>query len=76
MTEKEWNKIHLGSIVEYTTFNLGKYLFGGMLYGGYNDCHRVEVLGIRADKKIFCKKDGDYKPRWHSIKNFDLVEEK
>jgi len=75
MTRDEWNKIHLGSIVEYSTFNITRFIFGGMLYGGNYDFHRTEVLGIRADKKIFCKKENSKKPKWYSIKNFNLVED-
>ena len=44
MTEKEWKKVHLGSIVEYSTFNLASFIFGGLIYGGYHDFHRTEVL--------------------------------
>ena len=29
MTEKEWEKVHLGSIVEYSTFNLLSFLTDG-----------------------------------------------
>lgn len=35
MTEKEWEKVHLGSIVEYSTFNLASFIFGGLIYGGF-----------------------------------------
>ena len=31
MTEKEWEKVHLGSIVEYSTFNLASFIFGGLI---------------------------------------------
>ena len=51
MTEQEWKNIRLGSIVEYRVFNLSDYIFGGLIYGGYYEFHRTEVLGIRADKK-------------------------
>ena len=44
MTEKEWEKVHLGSVVEYSTFNLASFIFGGLIYGGYHDFHRTEVL--------------------------------
>ena len=54
MTEQEWGKVHLGSIVEYNTINWARLLFGGLIYGGYHNFHRTEVLGIRADKKICC----------------------
>ena len=75
MTEKEWKKVHLGSIVEYSTFNLASFIFGGLIYGGYHDFHRTEVLGIRADKKIYCKLDGKKKPRWYNIDGFKLIDE-
>ena len=75
MTEKEWEKVHLGSIVEYSTFNLASFIFGGLIYGGYHDFHRTEVLGIRADKKICCKLDGKKKPRWYNINGFKLIVE-
>ena len=71
MTEKEWKKVHLGSIVEYSTFNLASFIFGG-----YHDFHRTEVLGIRVDKKIYCKLDGKKNPRWYNIDGFKLIEEK
>ena len=70
MTEKEWEKVHLGSIVEYSTFNLASFI-----YGGYYGFHRTEVLGIRVDKKIYCKLDGKKKPRWYNINGFKLIEE-
>lgn len=75
MTRKEWEKVHLGSIVEYTTFNLGNFIFGGLIYGGYYDHHRTEVLGMRYDKKIYCKLDGKKSPRWYNIGRFKLIEE-
>ena len=75
MTEKEWEKVHLGSIVEYSTFNLASFIFGGLIYGGYHDFHRTEVLGIRVDKKIYCKLDDKKKPRWYNIDGFKLIEE-
>ncbi|WP_303953626.1 hypothetical protein [Streptococcus vestibularis] len=75
MTEQEWGKVHLGSIVEYNTFNLANFIFGGLIYGGYHDFHRTEVLGIRVDKKIYCKLDGKKKPRWYNINGFRLIEE-
>mgnify|MGYP000793773840 CR=1 FL=1 len=75
MTEKEWGKVHLGSIVEYNTINWARLLFGGLIYGGYHDSYRTEVLGIRADKKICCKLDGKKKPRWYNINGFKLIEE-
>ena len=34
MTEKEWEKVHLGSTVEYSAFNLLSFLTGGLIYGG------------------------------------------
>ena len=74
MTEKELEKVHLGSIVEYSTFNLASFIFGGLIYGGYHDFHRTEVLGIRVDKKIYCKLDGKKKPRWYNIDGFKLIE--
>ena len=74
MTEKELEKVHLGSIVEYSTFNLASFIFGGLIYGGYHDSYRTEVLGIRADKKICCKLDGKKKPRWYNINRFRLIE--
>ena len=76
MTEKEWKKVHLGSIVEYSTFNLASFIFGGLIYGGYHDFHRTEVLGIRVDKKIYCKLDGKKNPRWYNIDGFKLIEGK
>ena len=76
MTEKEWEKVHLGSIVEYSTFNLASFIFGGLIYGGYHDFHRTEVLWIRVDKKIYCKLDGKKLPRWYNIDGFKLIEEK
>lgn len=75
MTEKEWEKVHLGSIVEYDTINWVRLLFGGLIYGGYNDSYRTEVLGIRADKKIYCKFNSKKSPRWYNIKGFKLIEE-
>lgn len=75
MTEQEWKNIHLGSIVEYRVFNLLSYLFGGLIYGGYYEFRRTEVLGIRADKKIYCKLDGKKKPRWYNADRFKLIEE-
>ena len=75
MIEKEWKKVHLGSIVEYSTFSLVNFIFGGFIYGGYYDFHRTEVLGIRVDKKIYCKLDGKKKPRWYNIDRFKLIEE-
>lgn len=75
MTEKEWEKVHLGSIVEYRTFNLASFLFGGLIYGGYQDFHRTKVLGIRADKKIYCKLYGKKSPRWYDIDKFKLIDE-
>ena len=30
MTEKEWEKVHLGSIVEYSAFNLLSFLTGSL----------------------------------------------
>lgn len=68
-------KVHLGSIVEYNTTNWARLLFGGLIYGGYQDSYRTEVLGIRADKKICCKLDGKKKPRWYNINGFRLIEE-
>ena len=67
--------VHLGSIVEYSTFNLASFIFGGLIYGSYQDFHRTEVLGIRVDKKIYCKLDGKKKPRWYNINGFKLIEE-
>ena len=75
MTEKEWEKVHIGSVVEYNTINWTRLLFGGLIYGGHNDSYRTEVLGIRADKKICCKLDGKKKPRWYNINGFRLIEE-
>lgn len=40
---KEFKK---GCKVYYTSFNLGSFIFGGMIYGGYHDKHIVEVQGI------------------------------
>lgn len=75
MTNIEWKNVHLGSIVEYSTFNLANFIFGGFIYGGYYDFHRTEVLGIRVDKKIYCKLCGKKKPRWYNIDRFQLIEE-
>lgn len=75
MTEQEWQNVHLGSIVEYHTINWARLLFGGLIYGGYHDFHRTEVLGIRVDKKICLKLDGKKKPRWYNIDGFKLIEE-
>lgn len=75
MTEKEWKKVHLRSIVEYSTFNLASFIFDSLIYGCYHDLHRTEVLGIRADKKIYCKLDGKKKPRWYNINGFKLIKE-
>lgn len=74
MTEQEWKNIRLGSIVEYRVFNLLSYLFGGLIYGGYHEFRRTEVLGIRADKKIYCKLNGK-KLRWYNADRFKLIEE-
>ena len=30
MTEKEWEKVHLGSIVEYSAFNWLSFITGGL----------------------------------------------
>ena len=75
MTEKEWKKVHLGSIVEYSTFNLASFIFDGLIYGCYHDFHRTEVLGISADNKIYCQLDGQKKTRWYNINGFKLIEE-
>ena len=75
MTEKEFGKVNLGSIVEYNTINWARLLFGGLIYGGYHDSYRTEVLGIRADKKIYCKLYGKKKSRWYNIDRFNLIEE-
>lgn len=74
MTKQEWEKIRLGSIVEYRVFNLLSYLTGGLIYGGYHEFHRTKVLGICADKKIYCKLDGKKKPRWYNANKFKLIE--
>lgn len=74
MTDIEWKNVRLGSIVEYRVFNLLSYLFGGLIYGGYHEFHRTEVLGIRADKKIYCKLDGKKKPRWYNTNRFKLID--
>ena len=75
MTEKEWEKVHLGSIVEYSTFSLLSFITGGLIYGGCYKYHRTKVLGIRIDKKIYCKLDGKKTPRWYNIDGFELIEE-
>lgn len=75
MTEQEWGKIHLGSIVECSTINWARLLFGGLIYGGYHNFHKTEVLGIRADKKIYCKLDSTKKPKWYNIDGFKLIKE-
>ena len=75
MTEKEWEKVHLGSIVEYSTFNLLSFLTGGLIYGGCYESRRTKVLGIRVDKKIYCKLNGKKSPRWYNIDGFKLIEE-
>ncbi len=74
MTDIEWKNVRLGSIVEYYTINWARLLFGGLIYGGYHDSHRTEVLGIRSDKKIYCKLDGKKKPRWYNANGFKLIE--
>lgn len=74
MTEQEWGKVHLGSIVEYKTFDLASFLFGGLIYGGCHNFHRTKVLGMRYDKKIYCKLDGKEKPKWYNINGFKLIE--
>ena len=69
-------KVHLGSIVEYSAFNWLSFITGGLIYGGCYKSHRTKVLGIRVDKKIYCKLDGKKSPRWYNIDGFELVEEK
>ena len=76
MTEKEWGKVHLGSIVEYSAFNWLSFITGGLIYGGCYKSHRTKVLGIRVDKKIYCKLDGKKSRRWYNSDGFELVEEK
>ena len=75
MTEKEWEKVHLGSIVEYSAFNWLSFITGGLIYGGCYKSHRTKVLGIRVDKKIYCKLNGKKSPRWYNINGFKLIEE-
>lgn len=75
MTEKELEKVHLLSIVEYSTFNLLSFLTGGLIYGGCYESRRKKVLGIRVDKKIYCKLNGKKSPRWYNIDRFKLIEE-
>ena len=75
MTGKEWEKVHLGSIVEYSSFSLLSFITGSLIYGGCYKSHRTKVLGIRIDKKIYCKLDGKKNPRWYNIKGFKLIEE-
>ena len=75
MTETEWKNVRLGSMVEYYTINWARLLFGGLIYGGYHDSYRTEILGIRADKKIYCKLDGKKSPKWYNIDGFKLIEE-
>ena len=75
MTEKEWEKVHLGSIVEYSVFNWLSFITGGLIYGGCYKSHRTKVLGIRVDKKKYCKLDGKKSPRWYNINGFKLIEE-
>ena len=75
MTEKEWEKVHLGSIVEYSMFNWLSFITGGLIYGGCYKSYRTTVLGIRIDKKIYCKLDGKKSPRWYNIDEFELIEE-
>ena len=76
MRDNEWVKVHLGSIVEYSAFNWLSFITGGLIYGGCYKSHRTKVLGIRVDKKIYCKLDGKKSPRWYNIDGFELVEEK
>ena len=68
-------KVHLGSIVEYSAFSLLSFITGGLIYGGCYKSNRTKVLGIRVDKKIYCKLDGKKKPRWYNINGFKLIEE-
>ena len=75
MTETEWKNVRLGSMVEYYTINWARLLFGGLIYGGYHDSYRTEILGIRADKKIYCKLDDKKSPKWYNIDGFKLIEE-
>ena len=75
MTEKEWEKVHLGSIVEYSAFNWLSFITGGLIYGGCYESRRTKVLGIRVDKRIYCKLDGKKSPRWYNIDRFELIEE-
>ena len=75
MTEKKKKKVHLGSIVEYSVFNWLSFITGGLIYGGCYKSHRTKVLGIRIDKKIYCKLDGKKTPRWYNIDGFELIEE-
>ena len=76
MTEKEWEKVHLGSIVEYSAFNWLSFITGGLIYGGCYESRRTKVLGIRVGKRIYCKLDGKKSPRWYNIDRFKLIEEK
>ena len=75
MTAEEWEKVHLGSIVEYRTLNLLSFITGGLIYGGCHEYRRTKVLGIRVDKKIYCKLDGKKSPRWYNIDGFKLIKE-
>lgn len=76
MTEKEWGKVHLGSIVEYSSFNFLSFITGGLIYGGCYESRRTKVLGIRVDKMIYCKLDSKKSPRWYNIDRFKLIEDK
>ena len=44
MTEKEWEKVHLGSIVEYSMFNWLSFISGCLIYGGCYKSYRAKVL--------------------------------
>ena len=43
--------------------------------GGCYESRRTKVLGIRVDKRIYCKLDGKKSPRWYNIDRFKLIEE-
>lgn len=54
-----------------SAFNLLSFLTG---YGGCYESRRTKVLGMRVDKKIYCKLDGKKSPRWYNIDRFKLIE--
>ena len=56
MTEKEWEKVHLGSTVEYSAFNLLSFLTGGLKVNLFIlDVHASRIGGERNLKTIKIK---------------------